>query len=119
VTRSEEVTVGAGELREGASVRVRLGVGCPDAPEIDISGWGGRVVDDDGELVRIAWDSLSLQQLPAWYIAASDDEGYDWQEMVLERGEVEPAPARDTPEDTRRVQDQLYHRQIWFSLDGR
>ncbi len=109
--------MGAGELREGASVRVRLGVGCPDAPEIDISGWGGRVVDDDGELVRIAWDSLSLQQLPAWYIAASDDEGYDWQEMVLERGEVEPAPARDTPEDTRRVQDQLYHRQIWFSLE--
>jgi hypothetical protein len=35
----------AGQYRAGDAVRVKPGTACPDAPDLDIGGWQGRVTD--------------------------------------------------------------------------
>ena len=60
-------------LKTGKSVKVRKGILCPDDPEFDLSGWQGRIIevseDEDGEMtIGIAWDSLTLKEMPERYI---------------------------------------------------
>ena len=33
------------DYQEGDAVRVKAGTACPDAPDLDISGWQGRITD--------------------------------------------------------------------------
>jgi hypothetical protein len=60
-----------GKYREGDAVRVKPGTVCPDAPDLDIGGWQGRVTDlthanDSDPAMGFAWDSISLRAMPAW-----------------------------------------------------
>ena len=63
---------GSGE--EGDVVRVIPGTACPGAPDLDLSGWQGWVIDlteanDASEpAIGFAWDSSSLRAMPAWFI---------------------------------------------------
>ncbi len=106
----------------GDSVRVKPGTPCPDFPEFDISGWQGRVTDltyidhptEPG--IGIAWDSLTLQAMPEWYIADSERNNLSWAKMYLSPDEVEPAKPRDSERDVRRVTSQLEARFGWLGI---
>ena len=85
------------EINIGDGVRVKPGVKDPDY-EYDLGGWQGRVTrieKDDGIYIEIAWDSLTLDQMPAEYIDTSMEEGFDYFLMWLSEDEVEPADPRD------------------------
>src|SRR5262249_269370 len=96
------------DLQPGNSVIVKPGTQDPDTGG-DISGWQGRVTEivdgEDGPLVCVAWDSLTLKRLPHALIARSENEGWDWQSMYLFLTDVEPAPARDAEADVEAALD--------------
>lgn len=105
--RSKADTASAA-FRVGDTVRVKEGVRYPDVPDIDISGWQGRITDidqmtDDPPVVGLAWDSIALRSLPAWLIEESVEEGLNWSEIYLEATELEHTPARDRADDVRQT----------------
>jgi len=119
--RSKRDPVGSGAFRVGDSVRVKDGVCYPDVPEIDISGWQGRVTDiselnDDPPVVGFAWDSIALQSLPAWLIEQYTEEGYEWPEMYLAVAELDHAPARDSEDDAMNTVAELQRLYRWSFL---
>ena len=96
---------GAGEnaasrFRIGDSVVVKPGVRDPDF-DIDLGGWQGRIVYleqmDDGEvLVRIEWDSKTLNAMGPDLIDRCEEEGLDWRWMDLYASDIKPGESRDS-----------------------
>ena len=84
----------------GESVLVKPGVTDPDTDN-DIAGWQGRIsaIFDKKGTLAIRWDSLTLKNMPPKLITWCEEEGLSWTEMNLDKGEVEPAAARDTEGD--------------------
>src|SRR4051794_24657596 len=85
------------------SVKVKQGIFDPDLNQFDMSGWQGRIIDIDrdneSELIEIAWDSITLKQLPEQFIKGSLEKGYDYASMWLGKEDVEPTTLRDTKSD--------------------
>lgn len=106
----------------GDPIRVKSGTRCPDAPDLDLGGWQGRVVDlihaqdEQDPTIGLAWDSVALQSLPEWYIKDSEREGLDWSQMYLGRDEVEPAHARDKLRDVEQAREQIAARFGWLGI---
>ncbi len=85
------------EIKKGDSVRIKPGVTDPDY-EYEISGWQGRVTNidtDEIKIIEIAWDSVTLNQMPAELIEASIEEGFDFSLMWLNGNEVDLTEPRD------------------------
>jgi hypothetical protein len=104
-------------FRSGDSVVVKPGIADPDFG-IDIGGWQGRL-DEDADvdsMVLIAWDSVTLQNMPGAMIEQCEEKGLDWTEMMLEAREVERAVSRDTKEAVARVIDELRRKYAWSWL---
>ena len=110
------------EYKVGDVVRVKPGTACPDAPGLDIGNWQGRVtdlshVDDEKEpAIGFAWDSCSLQAMPAWFIQESAEEGLDWSSIYLGPDEIEPAQARDTEQDAEQARRAIQKRAAWLGI---
>ena len=88
-------------LEIGDSVKVREGMMCPDLEDLCIEGWQGKVSevgeDTDGKiLIGIRWDSITLKNLPDYFIEQSEEEGLDCTRMYLWQEDVKPAECRDT-----------------------
>lgn len=79
----------------------------------DLSGWQGRVIEnhhiDDQKkpLVTIAWDSITLKQMPDEMISRCEENGLDWSRMGLYASEVAPASPRDKIHQVKRVKADL------------
>jgi len=99
-------------LNKGDSVRALPGVKDQDT-FTDLGGWQGRIeeIDEDKETyVYIAWDSITLKQMPLKYIMSALDEDYEYCLMWLEDNEVEPAEPRDRPEDVEEAVSELFEK---------
>lgn len=96
----------------GQSVVVRPGTGDPDYG-YDLSGWQGRVIESQHvdeqkkPLVTIAWDSLTLKQMPDEMIQRCEEDGLDWSRMGLYASEVAPASSRDKIHQVEGVKAEL------------
>jgi hypothetical protein len=87
------------EITPGDSVRVKPGVKDPDYG-FDIAGWQGRVINvdidkDEGIFTGIAWDSVTLNGMPAELIETCMEEGLDYSSMWLSGKEIDPAEPGD------------------------
>jgi hypothetical protein len=84
----------------GESVVVNSGVTDPDYG-FDMSGWQGRVTENhatdeqDNPLVSIAWDSITLKQMPVEIIERCEEDGLDWSLMALYASDITSASPRD------------------------
>jgi hypothetical protein len=99
-------------LKKGDSVRALPGVKDQDN-DTDLGGWQGRIEDIDKDketFVYIAWDSITLKQMPLEYIMSALDEDYEYCQMWLEDKEVEPAEPRDRPEDVEEAVSELFEK---------
>jgi len=99
-------------LKKGDSVRALPGVKDQDN-DTDLGGWQGRIEDIDKDketFVYIAWDSITLKQMPLEYIMSALDEDYEYCQMWLEDKEVEPAEPRDRPEDVKEAVSGLFEK---------
>ncbi|MBI4750588.1 MAG: hypothetical protein HY774_19055 [Acidobacteria bacterium] len=104
----------------GDCVVVKKGVKDPDSG-INMGDWQGRVIkiqetNPEETLLVIAWDSITLQNLPASYIKESEEQGLDWAEMCLGLKDVKPAIARDTPRDVERIASEINSNAHWYGL---
>ena len=94
-------------LHIGNSVVVKSGVLDPDFG-IDISGWQGRIEeDDDGETVFIRWDSITLLEMCLDLIIRCENENLNQEVMTLDMNEIEVSTARDSEADVSRTASQL------------
>jgi hypothetical protein len=111
-----------GKYREGDAVRVKPGTACPDAPDLDLSGWQGRVTDltwahDASEpMIGFDWDSISLRALPAWFIEDTERNDLDWSTMYLGLDDVEPAEPRDKERDVEEAREEIAARFGWLGI---
>jgi hypothetical protein len=108
------------EFKAGDSVVVKAGVVDPDFGT-DMGGWQGRIVDTDssgqeGPLVTIRWDSITLKQMPGSLIEQCEEQGLGWTEFVLLTSEVERTTPRDTEQDAERVSEELARQHAWSHL---
>jgi Calcium binding len=100
------------DLKIGDSVAVKPGVLDPDTGQ-DIGGWQGRVTDiipgeEQGSVfVSIEWDSLTLENTPAWVIEQCAKDGLNWAVMNLDIRDVEPATPRDQPKDVVKARERI------------
>jgi hypothetical protein len=100
----------------GDAVRVRAGVKSPDDDSLSIAGWQGRLfdIDEDGKIVGVRWDSVTLDNLSPAFIRQSEIEGLDWAEMYLGVDEIELAPPRDGEVEAEREREALRSKYRWF-----
>ncbi len=108
-------------IKIGDVVRVKAGVTDPDDPSIDWGGWHGRVIEirpphEGHRIIKIELDSLTLRSLSPEYIISSEEKGLGWPELFVYLDDVEPAEPRDTPEDVKRVQEELSFQYRWAYL---
>ncbi|WP_289054425.1 calcium-binding protein [Carboxylicivirga marina] len=67
-------------------------------------------------MITIEWDSLTLKQIPSYYIEQSESEGLDWKNMTLYESELEKTKPRDSEENVKQIQDKLLDKYHWASL---
>ena len=109
-------------MKTGESVKVKTGVLEPDTEKFEIGGWQGRIVEvdtlttDEGTLINIMWDKITLQQIPPDYIIQSEIEGLGWETMVLFESDLEMAESRDTVEEVKSMQEELSEKYYWSKL---
>jgi hypothetical protein len=104
-------------IKIGDSVIVKPTIQDPDFG-LDIGGWQGRVSDvlEDGEVVLIGWDSLTLKDIPDLMIAKCEEDGLSWDEMYLPVIEIELTAARDSKEDVAQIISQIQAHHTWDHL---
>lgn len=104
------------------SVIVKQGVKEPDLEKFEIGGWQGRIVgidtesDNNNVLITIEWDSITLKQIPSYFIEQSEQDGFDWQKMTLYSSELEKTSPRDKIGNVKKIQDKLSDKYHWFSF---
>ncbi len=101
------------EFKVGDSVKIKKGIRCPDDESLSIAGWQGWIIDTDGDLVGIRWDSLTLKTLPKKYIRYCDEEGFDWAELFLSPDKIESAEPRDSKADSDAAAEQMGGDAFW------
>jgi hypothetical protein len=106
------------DLKIDESVKVKNGILCPDQKDLSIGGWQGRISeiteDDDGNaIVRIEWDSITLKNMPDYYIDQSDEEDLDYSAMYLSPDVVELTQARDKKEDVAETIETISKTHVW------
>jgi hypothetical protein len=113
-------------FKVGDSVKVKEETQCPDLKDLCIGGWQGRVSEIREEknaknLVCIRWDSITLKNMPSYFIDQSEEEGLDYTRIYLWSEEVEPAKCRDNEEDVENIVEEISknHSWSWLGKGGR
>lgn len=83
----------ATNLKVGDAVKVKEGIICPDLEGLCIGGWQGRIseiaeVKNGNTNVCITWDSVTMREMPGYFIEQSVDEGLDYTRMFLAVTEI-------------------------------
>ena len=104
-------------FKVGDSVTVRPNVKDPDLG-IDISGWQGRIseINQETDVITVDWDSVTLKNTPGSVIDKCEEEGWGWNQMYLERTDVELSSPRDRTEDVARMVDEIQAKHAWSFL---
>ena len=96
------------KLQVGDTVKVRQGFKDPDT-KVDMGGWYGRITQfypEEGTAM-IAFDSHTLQNMPAKYIETCEVEGFSWQEYGYDLSDLTKVEPRDSEADAQAVVEQL------------
>jgi hypothetical protein len=109
------------KFKKGESIKIKQGVCDPDYPNIDISGWQGRILefdgeDEDGELYIIAWDSISLKSMDAAVILDAIEEEIDYSLITLYANDFEKAVPRDKEKDVELALAEIEEEFFWSDL---
>ncbi len=98
-------------MKIGDSVKVKQGILDPDLHKFDMSGWQGRITDIDlnneSNIIGIAWDSITLKNLPKEFIEDSIVEGDDYSIMFLGKEDIEPTKSRDQESDVEKQLEKM------------
>jgi hypothetical protein len=111
-------------LEIGDTVKVRTGFIDPEYG-LEMSGWHGRVTQifpDEGTAL-IAFDSLTLQNLPETYIEDCEEEGLSWNEYGYDLTDLIKTAPRDTlaqsKKTLREINESIVHNFLYLGEEGR
>lgn len=109
------------DFQVGQSVIVKDGTMAPDDPQLNLSGWQGRIIEiteeENGDvIVGIEWDSITLRGIPNYYLEQCEREGFGWSEYYLGVNDVKPAKSRDSTSEVEEVVDEIESRIGWLYL---
>jgi hypothetical protein len=76
-------------LKIGDSVKVKEGMMCPDLEDLCIGGWQGSISEvgednDANDLICIRWDSITLKNMPRYFLDQSEDAGLEYARMYTQ-----------------------------------
>lgn len=76
---------------------------------MDIGGWQGRIIelDPDGQLMLIAFDSITLHRMDEDYTDRCEEEGLSWAEYYIGYDDVTLVETRDTAADVEKAAAEL------------
>ncbi len=109
-------------FKKGDSVIVKAGTKEPDFEELDIGGWQGKILDIKLKakikqpLILIEWDSITLSNMPNWYILASEDQGYNWRQIWLLENELNKTKPRGNESQDYKMQAVLCEKHKWYNF---
>ena len=107
------------KLRKGDSVVVKPGVLDYDFG-IDMEGWQGRITEitpaGNQETVMVAWDSITLRNMPDEMLEQCEEQGLDWTIYGIEATDVELTEPRDTEADVNQAVKEISHKYAWTYL---
>ena len=113
-------------IKIGNNVKVKEGIKDPDDEDYSIAGWQGWVVEvydedlseDNKENLQfmLAWDSVTLKNIPRTRLIELEREGYDWTMMCLDINDVDIATPRDKMEDAEAVSEALSDDIYWEGM---
>jgi hypothetical protein len=85
---------------------------------IDIGGWQGRVkeISERYDSIIVAWDSLTLKQMPGEAIDKCEEDGLDWQTYGLSPQDVALTSPRDHADDAEDAIRLLESKHGWSYL---
>ncbi|MCP4686779.1 MAG: hypothetical protein GY859_01945 [Desulfobacterales bacterium] len=98
------------EFQIGDSIVVKEGARVPDRENLDIQGWQGKIREIDDEeppVLSIAWDSITLKNMPRLFIEESEEAGLLWMELYLYAEDALPARPRDREEDAAKAVEEI------------
>lgn len=106
------------DLQIDDSVKVKDGMLCPDLEGLCIGGWQGRIsaiaeADDGSDLIFIEWDSITIENMPDYFIEQSIDECLEYSSMYLAPEDVELTKSRDKKEDVAKAQGSSFKTRRW------
>jgi hypothetical protein len=107
------------KFKIGQTVKVKIGVLCPDDSEFNLSGWTGRIIDlveDEEPTIGIEFDSITLKSMPEKFIKKSEQEGLDWSRIYLDANDVERTKPRDTEQEAKNVRNEIKKRFEWIGI---
>jgi hypothetical protein len=103
-------------LSVGDSVRFNPGIRDYDF-DVDIGGWQGRVIQlTEYATVMVAFDSITLHNMPGEYIETCEEDGLSWSEYGADPNELAVVPPRDTPADVKTAIAELSARHAYSHL---
>lgn len=88
------------EFKIGNYVKVKKGVMNSEEEKYELEDWQGKIInifidEDDGPMVLIKWDSITLKNMPEMFIIESIEEDLEFSEMYLSIDEVICTECRD------------------------
>ena len=107
------------KFKIGQTVKVKIGVLCPDDSEFNLSGWTGRIIDlveDEEPTIGIEFDSITLKSIPEKFIKKSEQEGLDWSKIYLDVNDVERTKSRDTEQEAKIVRNEIKKHFEWIGI---
>lgn len=111
-------------LKIGDTVKVKDDFIDPDCGA-DMSGWQGRITQlfpEEGTAL-IAFDSITLQNLPQEYIDDSEEEGLSWNEYGYDLTDLIKVQPRDTAADAaqtlKQLEEALVHNYLYLGEEGK
>jgi len=86
--------------------------------DVDMSGWHGRIMEFFPKVgtALIAFDSITLQNMPPEYIEESEEEGLSWSEYGYDLADLCKVDPRDTTADVETTLNQIAHHYIFAHL---
>ena len=107
------------KFKIGQTVKVKIGVLCPDDSEFNLSGWTGRIIDlveDEEPTIGIEFDSITLKDMPEKFIKKSEQEGLDWYRIYLDVNDVKRTKSRDKEQEAKIVRNEIKERFEWIGI---
>jgi hypothetical protein len=107
------------ELKKGDSVVIKKGIKDPDSG-VDIGGWQGRITEEkqeeDETIICVAWDSMTLKNMPKPFLEESEVGGLDWRVMYVGIEDVQAAQPRDTQMDVQKAVKEIEGNIGWLGI---
>jgi hypothetical protein len=98
-------------MKLGDNVKVKQGLLDPYLNKIDISGWHGRITffypHNDSILIQIAWDSLTLKQMPIEFIKSYIKNKWGYALSYIKIEDVKLSKPRDSVVDVDNLVEKM------------